>query len=243
MRRFALGCVVALGLVGNPYDTIVPLLKSGDRLPAARFVDQDGRSLVFSNLKGDAVAVAFVYTRCKDACPVITEKFGQAGSSLGDGPFRLIEITVDPAYDRPPVISAYAQQHAFRAPLQLFLTGSPHSVADFERRLGVQSLDAGGGEILHNNRVVLVAPDGTIADFIDGSSWTAPDLAAELRHIAGENSSWLDRFDLALGRAAAYCGSVIAGRSGIGDLVASVGVFVVGIVIFVWLTRRLFAAR
>lgn len=245
MLKFAL--LVALTLASasadNPFDHVVPLVQVGDRMPATSFVDQHGNTIAFADLRGDAVAVAFVYTRCRDACPIITRKLSQVRASLGDSPARLVEVTIDPAHDNPAVIAAYAHEYGIRAPGWLILTGAPAAVDDFNRRMGVQAIQSGRDEIIHNDRVVLVASDGTVADVIDGASWTPADLAAGLRHLSGASSSWLDRVDLAVGAAVAFCGGALSGRAGIGDLLVSFAVFAVAIWLFVWFVRRSSAAR
>jgi cytochrome oxidase Cu insertion factor (SCO1/SenC/PrrC family) len=251
MRRFAAcaGLVLVSFLpalpaaADSPFDRIVPLVQSGDPMPRTAFTDQNGHRVTFDDLKGNAVAVAFVYTRCRDACPVITQKMGRVRDALGEGPFKLVEITIDPQHDDRAAISAYARQYGIEAPGWLMLTGAPLAVADFNRRMGIQTIESGPNEILHNDRIAIVASDGSVADLIDGSSWTPADLAAQIRYVAGKHASMLDRFDLALGKAAAYCGSVISGRSGIADVLASVAVFAAGIGLFVWFARRTFGAQ
>ena len=238
------------GLVGpnaatadNPFDHVVPLVNVGDRLPATTFVDQRGHRVTFDDMRGDAIAVAFVYTRCRDACPLITRKLAQVRASLGDGPFRLVEVTIDPGHDDARTMAAYAREYRIEAPMWLALTGAPADVDDFNRRLGVQAIQTGRDEIVHNDRVVLVSPQGVVVDIIDGASWTPADLTAQLRHVSGMIASPLARFDLALGAAVAYCGGALSGRAGIGDLLASIAVFGIGIWLFVWLVRRTSAAR
>ncbi len=233
----------AAAAADNPCDHVVPLVNVGDRLPATTFVDQRGHRVVFDDMRGDAIAVAFVYTRCRDACPVITRKLAQVRSSLGDGPFRLAEVTIDPSHDDPKTMAAYAREYRIDAPMWLALTGTPADVDDFNRRMGVQAIQTGRDEIVHNDRVVLVSPKGVVVDIIDGSSWTPADLTAQLRHVSGMNASPLARFDLALGAAVAFCGGALSGRAGIGDLLASIAVFGIGIWLFVWLVRRTSAAR
>jgi len=255
MRRFGvLGALtLALAVAGaatplaagadNPFDHVVPLVGVGDQLPATAFVDQRGRRVALSDLRGDAVAIAFVYTRCRDACPVITRKFAQVRALLGDGPFRLVEVTIDPAHDDARAMAAYAREYRIDAPMWLALTGVPADVDDFNRRMGVQAIQTGRDVIVHNDRVVLISPDGAVADTVDGASWTPADLAAQLRHLSGMSSSPLARFDLALGAAVAFCGGALSGRAGIGDLLVSIAVFAAGIWLFVWLVRRTSAAR
>jgi cytochrome oxidase Cu insertion factor (SCO1/SenC/PrrC family) len=256
MRTFAAACALTLAMTAagltapvralgadNPFDHIVPLVKLADRLPSTRFVDQHGRALTLDALRGRAVAIAFVYTRCRDACPIITHKFALVRALLGDGPFGLVEVTIDPAHDSAAVMAAYARDNRMDAPEWLALTGSPADVDDFNRRMGVQAIATGRNEIVHNERVVLASPDGVVADIIDGSSWTPADLAAELRHVSGMHASLLDRFDLALGAAVAFCGGALSGRAGIADFVASIAVIGAAIALFVWLVRRTPAAR
>jgi len=255
MRRFAaLGAptlaiaVAAMAIpnaaaADNPFDHVVPLVNVGDPPPSTVFVDQRGRRVALRDLRGNAVAIAFVYTRCRDACPVITRKLAQVRSALGDGPFRLVEVTIDPSHDDPRAMAAYAREYRIDAPRWLALTGAPAEVDDFNRRMGVQAIQTGKDVVVHNDRVVLVSPDGSVVDTIDGASWTPADLAAQLRHVSGMSSSPLARFDLAIGAAVAFCGGALSGRAGIGDLLVSVGVFAVGIGLFVWLVRRTSAAR
>ena len=248
MRRFvvAAGAILALALPlaadaeqpANPFDAIVPLVQPGQSPPPTRFVDQRGETVQLRDLQGEPVAIAFVYTRCRDACPIITRKFGAALAETGDTPVRLVEVSIDPAHDTPRAIAAYAKQYGIQAPRWLILTGAPDAVDDFNRRMGVQAIASGADEIIHNDRVVMLAPDGTVNQVIEGASWTPADLAAQLRHEAGTQSSVLGRLDLALGAALAFCGGALAGRAGIGDLVATLAILGGFVGILVWFVRR-----
>jgi len=253
MPSFAFAPVVALAAVlgavatapahvVSPYDVTVPLLAPGAPIPATQFLDQDDARVTFGASRGYATAIAFIYTRCRDTCPIVTAKFARASQELGDAKIRLVEVTIDPAHDTPAVLAAYAHGYGAHAPQWRMLTGSPADVERFARALGVQAVAAGGDEIIHNDHLVLVKPDGTIAQFVDGSSWTPSDLVAQLRAIAGQPSSPIARIDLALGAALAFCGGAISGRAGIGDLAASVAVIALGAFVFWRLVRRLSAA-
>lgn len=253
MRRFAAAAFLALALAAlalcerasadSPADRIVPLVKQGDAMPGTAFVDQTGGRVSFGSMRGDTVAVAFVYLRCRDTCPLATRKLAMVATDLGGGPYRIAEVTIDPTHDVPASVRAYALEYGAVAPQWRILTGDPRAVADFDARMGVQAIASGGDEIIHNDHVVIVAPDGTVAKVVDGRSWTPDDLAAQMRYVGGARSSPVARFDLALGAAAAYCGGALSGRAGIGDLIASLAVLGGGIAVFVWLIRRVTAAR
>lgn len=245
----AVAAALALSAVGtpadadSPYDHVVPLVKIGERLPAASFIDQRGMRTSIGDFRGSTVAVAFIYLRCRDSCPVVTSKLEDVASRLGpDGPFRVAEVTIDPEHDTSRAVRAYAGEHRLQAPGFSVFTGVPEAVDDFDRRMGVNAVASDPDTIVHNDRVVVVAPDGTLASVIDGRSWTPADLAAEMRETAGERASLVDRIDLAVGDAAAFCSGIVAGRSGIGDLAASAGVFAAGIALCIWLARRMWAA-
>ena len=226
------------GLAPNPFDKVATLVKAGDPMPATRFLDQRAAPFGFSDLHGDAIAVTFIYTRCRDACPIITRKFSAVRSLLGDGPFRLVEVTIDPRHDTTSALAAYAREYGIASPQWRVLTGDPSAVDDFDRSMGIHSISSDPDTILHDERIVLVTPDGTVAEIIEGSSWTPADIAAEIRHVANERASFLARIDLALGAALAYCGGALNGRAGIGDLIATIAVIGFGIWLFVWIIRR-----
>jgi protein SCO1/2 len=49
-------------------------------------IDQDGRKVMFYDdvIKGRIVVVSFIYTVCKDMCPLITARLALLQDKLGD---------------------------------------------------------------------------------------------------------------------------------------------------------------
>jgi cytochrome oxidase Cu insertion factor (SCO1/SenC/PrrC family) len=226
----------------NPF-SLAPahVVATGDIIPSGAFVDQTGAARTLDDFRGSTVVIGFVYTSCKDECPLITRKFGTLESLLPAPQFHLVEISIDPAHDTPSVLAAYARRFDVHAPHRTLLTGSPDAIAGFERSLGVSSIDNGRGTILHNDRTVIVDPSGRIADIIDEAGWTPNDVAADAQTAAGIAANPLDRFDLALGRTVAYvCGGVVNGRAGLADLVAVLAIFGLSAWAMVWVSRKIF---
>ena len=60
----------------------------GDAMPDVALVDQDGRPLRLADLRGKAVAVTFIFTRCPmpDFCPLLMKKFAAAQALLAKEP-------------------------------------------------------------------------------------------------------------------------------------------------------------
>ena len=227
----------------NPF-TVAPahVVSTGDPIPSGAFVDQTGAARTFDDFRGSTLVVGFVYTSCKDECPLITRKFGALETQLPAGHFHLVEISIDPSHDTPRVLAAYARRYDVHASRRALLTGSPDAIGRFERTLGVSAIDDGRGTILHNDRTIIVDPSGRIADIIDEAGWTPNDVAADAKNVAGIAANPIDRFDLALGRTVAYvCGGVVNGRAGLADLLAVVGIFGLSAWAMVWVSRKIFS--
>ncbi|HEY5095784.1 MAG TPA: SCO family protein [Candidatus Eremiobacteraceae bacterium] len=255
--RFAQAVIAALALAGgvgtradaaaqsgaNPFaGAPVRPLAAGDRMPDSQFLDQTGAVRTFADFYGKTVVVGFVYTSCKDECPLITRKFGSLETLLPPESFHLIEISIDPAHDTPRVLAAYAHRYGVNAARRTLLTGTLEAVTRAERELGVSAIDDGRGTIVHNSRTVVVNADGRIADFIDEAGWTPDDVAADAKGAAGMAANPLDRMDLALGRTVAYvCGGVVNGRAGLADLIAVLAIFGLSAWAMVWVSRKMFS--
>ncbi len=164
----------------------------GDAMPAGAFLDQNGRPWSFADVKGYAAVVAFIYTRCRDPrmCPLISSKFHTLQAPMGARNARLIEVTLDPAFDRPDVLKRYAAQFAADPKVWTLLTGDPKAVVRFAASFGVVPVAKGTlGNLVHGERVAIVSPDGTIADFIDNVDWTPEDMLAAVDRAAGRPTS------------------------------------------------------
>jgi protein SCO1/2 len=77
-------------------------------IPPAAFdlPDQDGRIVRLRDLRGKPVVVTFLYTTCKDTCPLTTQQVRGALDELGhDVP--VIAVSVDPANDTPARAKAF----------------------------------------------------------------------------------------------------------------------------------------
>jgi cytochrome oxidase Cu insertion factor (SCO1/SenC/PrrC family) len=74
--------------------------------------DQTGNNFSFHNMTGDAIVVSFIFTRCPDVCPVITQKLKSVQDGLDDSlKVNFISISVDPHYDTPEKLTTYMATH------------------------------------------------------------------------------------------------------------------------------------
>ena len=112
-------------------------------IPNVPVVSQDGRSLLFYDdvLKGKISIISFIYTSCRDICPVVTARLSQLEDKLGDAAGRdyfFVSISIDPTKDTPDKLKEYSK--AFGAgPNWLFLTGNVKDIDAIRHRLGERS--------------------------------------------------------------------------------------------------------
>jgi protein SCO1/2 len=102
-------------------------------IPDVKLLDADGKTVALRQLldANQPVALNFIFTTCTTICPVMTATFAQMRRALGekaDG-LLLVSVSIDPEYDRPAELKAYAEQFG-AGPGWTFLTGES---ADIER--------------------------------------------------------------------------------------------------------------
>ena len=89
--------------------------------------DQNGNTLRFysDTLKDRVVLLNVIFTRCDDACPLITRKLKEVREVLGDKAdgITFISLTSDPLRDTPAVLKAYTLKQGIDGPHWFFLTG------------------------------------------------------------------------------------------------------------------------
>jgi protein SCO1 len=103
-------------------------------------VDQNGRKLRFYDdvLKNKQVVVSFIYTTCKELCPISTARLVTVKDLLerrADSKVTFVSISVDPKFDTPEKLKAYAEAFG-TGDDWLLLTGKPDVMKTIASRLG-----------------------------------------------------------------------------------------------------------
>ncbi|HUA32052.1 MAG TPA: SCO family protein [Candidatus Binataceae bacterium] len=151
-------------------------------LPDLNLVDQTGKNVNLSSLKGKPVLVDFIYTSCPGPCLTLTGRMNAIAKQLGPAlgtQFTLVSVSIDPEHDGPQQMKQYADAHGVNQPGWLFLTGRPNDVdallSAFKLRrereddgsvshvVGVFLLDSHGRELREYNGEI-VKPDEVAVD-------------------------------------------------------------------------------
>ncbi len=216
---------------GPPTERFVPVMQPGDAIPAIPLRAQDGRLFALANLRGSAIAVAFIYTRCRDAriCPLVSAKFARAQSAIGSAPIHLVSLTLDPGFDTPGVLARYGRGFGQDPRYWTLATGAAASIDELAGRFGIAATVSEPGSIVHTEAAVIIGPDGRIARTIYGDAWSPADLIDYARAtLPAGGDPWIAARAW-LGGVMERCGAGGSGLSGtamlwiLGLAIASIG--------------------
>jgi protein SCO1 len=147
------------------------------RVPPFSLIERNGRPLTREDLDGRIWVANFIYTSCRDTCPLQSQALAglqtQWGSELN---VVLVSITVDPERDTPAVLSRYADRFGADPQRWFFLTGSKDAIFQLARegfRLNAAPAEVKSGgdnkDFIHSARFVLVDGSATIRGYYPSS--------------------------------------------------------------------------
>ena len=147
-------------------------------VPDVVLIDESGSPVALRTLleADQPVALNFIFTTCTTICPVMTATFAQMRRELGEmaGQVRLVSISIDPEYDRPGVLKAYAGRFQAGAGWS-FLTGDGPDILQV-----LQSFRTfAGSKMNHQPITLLKSPHSPSWIRIDGLA-SGEDLAHEV---------------------------------------------------------------
>ena len=189
-RRFtvqvAIGVVLSIVLVGlvihqlqtAPATRGQPALEQLARYGAApdfSLVERSGRPVSAQDLQGRVWIADFIYTKCKDTCPLQSRAMAALQADLkAYGDLRSVSITVDPLTDSAALLSQYAERYGAHPERWLFLTGEPKEIRRIVQegfRLSAAPVDGATPDpvVFHSGRFVLVDRNGDIRGYYDSN--------------------------------------------------------------------------
>lgn len=97
--------------------------------PEFTLINQEGSGVSSDDLLGKVVLYNFIFTNCKDACPLTSALFAQVRDELKrEGllgtKVMLVSISFDPERDTPTVLKNYSRKYGADPANWLWLTGS-----------------------------------------------------------------------------------------------------------------------
>ena len=167
------------------------LLKPGEAVPDAAFVDQNDKKRRFSDFNGAPIVMTFIYTKCPlpTFCPLMDRHFATLQTSLKSDPalnaVRLVTVSFDPITDTPAVLKAHARKLDADLSRWTFLTGDRDEIDRFAARFGVSISRAmnDARDITHNLRTAIIGADGKVIKVYTGNDWSPAQILADLKRL------------------------------------------------------------
>ena len=134
-------------------------------------IKQDGESYHYGNDDRPTV-VNFIFTRCPDICPLLTAKMAEIQKRVPSEDALLLSISVDPTYDKPPILTEYGEQYDADFERWFFLTGEESYIRDVIANFQVmyermETTDDDSPNIAHSERFLLLDQFGEIRGIYD----------------------------------------------------------------------------
>lgn len=162
----------------------------GIHLPSFSLRDYRGGLVTSKSLAGRAVAITFLDTECREACPVIAQQAGRARLLLTAeerSETAVYAVTVDPRLDTPATVRAFLRRQHAEGALG-YLLGTTRQLRPVWRAFAVLPAIDTGKAAVHSAPVRIYARDGTwVSTLAPTVDLTARSLAHDLREALKES--------------------------------------------------------
>ena len=161
-------------------------LRPGDQVPSFSLVTESGGAFTAADLRGRVTAVTFIFTRCPvpEFCPLMVKRFQHLQKAVSADPslsdVRLLSVTLDPAFDTPAVLTAYATAMRADAARWHFVTGDTDQIARLTKAFAIHS-EKNGVFLDHTLATAVIDAEGRVVEIWRGNQWDADDVLMQIR--------------------------------------------------------------
>ena len=184
----AFAFVITLGACGSAARLSGTELPSGNAPEFTLGDGMTGATVSLSSLRGNVVAIAVLYTRCPDVCPLTAAQFRAAQRQLGADAARVrfVAVSVDPDGDTPAAVQAFSLAHDLKDNWH-YLIGPRATLQAVWTSYGVGAFDQGAGAVAHNDAIYVIDAKGREREVVH-SDVTLGDLVADLRAVLKDST-------------------------------------------------------
>tara|TARA_B100000809_G_scaffold248314_1_gene278265 strand:- start:4352 stop:4969 length:618 start_codon:yes stop_codon:yes gene_type:complete len=183
--------LILLNLRGRPdktrtgHNASLPVL---GRIAPFSLTDADSHAFSSDALSNRIWVADFIFTTCGGICPIMTRNMrGLLDVTSIEEQVDMVSFTVNPAYDSPTILTAYARDYDADRPSWHFLTGPLDDI----RQIAVESFRVGdiNEPINHSPYFVLVDRLQRVRGYYDGTDATAlKRLERDIQKLLGDSS-------------------------------------------------------
>lgn len=164
-------------------------------VPDFAVTERSGARIALSDLKGKVWLADFIYTACRDTCPLESAAMTQLQKDLPSDRLKLVSFSVDPERDTPTVLARYAEAFHADPARWLFLTGDQrdvHRLVQEGFHLSAipitEEAEHAAGEVYHDAHFVLIDAAAQIRGYYESNDPAAlKRLRADAKKLLAEN--------------------------------------------------------
>lgn len=136
------------------------------KVPNFSFTNQNGKTITNQDYKGKVYLVEFFFTTCPTICPRMNRNLVEIQNTFpNNNNFAVASFTINPDFDTPEVLNAYAKKHGVTNPNWHFLTGDEASIYKLANQgfnLYTAADDEVEGGFEHSGNFALIDKNGFI---------------------------------------------------------------------------------
>jgi protein SCO1/2 len=160
---------------------VTTLVKAGEVVPNFALTDQHGASVSMESLRGQVVAITFIYSRCPlpDYCPRMVNNLAEVRNRFRDRlglDLTLLTVTFDPKYDTPEVLLNFAARYGGNVPGWHFLSGTAEAIASVCASFGIEYWPD-QGLITHTLQTAVIDREGRLRASVEGRGFSGRQIA------------------------------------------------------------------
>lgn len=150
----------------------------------ADWIDENGREMKLSELRGRKIILTMFYASCKTVCPVMVSYMKAVENEIPSGrlsKYKFVLVTIDPVKDTPGKLRQYAKEHNLAPANWILLTGKKDDIATLAEMIGFNYKQNPDGTFSHANLITFLDSDGNIVHQSDGLYQNVKKLAGILK--------------------------------------------------------------
>ena len=136
------------------------------KVPAFSFTNQDGKTITNKDYEGKVYVIEFFFTTCPTICPRMNANLIQIQNTFKDFEnFGVASFTINPDYDTPEILKAYAEQYGVTNPNWHLMTGDKATIYKLSNEgfnLYTAEEDDFAGGFEHSGNFALIDKNGFI---------------------------------------------------------------------------------
>jgi protein SCO1/2 len=149
-----------------------------------QWMNQNSKSVIFSDFSGEKFILGMVYTSCGRSCPLTVSKIQELIRKSGQKNIKVVLASFDSQRDTPDHLLSYMKSRKLDDKIWTMITASDdQKVRELANILGINYKRDSDGEFTHSNVLTLIGSSGEILKTLEGFESNSDDFVKLMKTI------------------------------------------------------------